>query len=82
MEYDAVVSDRIVAWRANAASAPARNVRFTGAKCSKKWEELAPTATPGIAHCRECAQDVVHLRSLSAIIPLQGSRCVWYSGGD
>jgi hypothetical protein len=76
-EYDAVVSDRIVAWRANAASEPSRALGFAGVKCRMRWEQLTATAADGVRHCESCAQEVVHVRSIAGVIPLLGE-CVSY----
>ena len=79
-DYDEVVSDRIVAWRANAPSEPSRQEMF-GTKCRMKWDALEPR-TQDIRHCTSCKQDVVRVRSIAAIVPLLGQRCVSYTGGD
>ena len=81
-DYDAVVSDQIVAWRASAPSESARAPMFEGAKCRMRWEQLAPTKTADVRHCTGCKQDVVHVRSIAEIVPLHGRRCVSYPGGD
>jgi serine/threonine protein kinase len=81
-DYDAVVSDRIVEWRANAVSEPSRSLGFDGPKCRMTWEQLAPTPVANVRHCGACEHDVVRVRSLSAIVPLLGMQCVSYDGDD
>ena len=80
-DYDEVVSDRIVAWRANAPSERSRQEMFGGAKCRMSWSQLEPR-TEDIRHCTSCKQDVVRVRSIAAIVPLLGQHCVSYTGGD
>lgn len=80
MEYDAVISDRIVAWRATAEPA-LRASAFSERACRMRWDELLPGASADLRHCTSCAQDVVRVTSLAQIVPLVG-RCVAYSGGD
>lgn len=82
MEYDAVISDKLVAWRASAPSEPATGGAFAGRKCRMKWEQLAPTQHADIRHCAGCHQDVVRVRSIAAVVPLLGQHCVAYTGGD
>jgi hypothetical protein len=80
VDYDEVVSDRIVEWRAHAVSEPSRRPMF-GARCRMKWEELAPR-TDGVRHCTSCKQDVVRVTSIAAVVPLLGQQCISYTGGD
>jgi len=80
-EYDAVISDRIVAWRAEAPSGPPTEQMFD-AKCRMRWEQLAPTTHADVRHCAGCHQDVVRVRSIAAIVPLHGRSCVAYTGGS
>ena len=80
MEYDAVICDRIVAWRATAEHARPAQV-FTEPACRKRWDELAPGASEGVRHCSSCLRDVVRVTSLAQIVPLVG-RCIAYTGGD
>lgn len=81
VDYDEVVSDRIVEWRATAASEPSHRPMFGGARCRMAWEQLAPRAR-GVRHCSSCQQDVVRVRSIAAVLPLFGQHCVSYTGGD
>ena len=80
MEYDAVISDRIVAWRATVPN-PRRESLFATPKCRMEWHQLKPTAAENVRHCSSCKQDVVRVSSIAAIVPLAG-RCVSYTGGD
>jgi hypothetical protein len=79
-DYDEVVSDRIVEWRTVAANEPARRPMF-GARCRMKWEEL-DDRSPGVRHCSSCQQDVVRVHSIAAVLPLFGTQCISYTGGD
>lgn len=81
-DYDEVLSDRIVTWRANAASEPSRRLLLEGPTCRMKWEHLAPTTADDVRHCASCKQDVVRIRSIAAVVPLLGQHCVSYTGGD
>lgn len=45
--------------------------------CSKRWEELAPTAREEVRHCSECQLTVQRVRTAAALLPLGGS-CVFY----
>ena len=76
-EYDEVVSDRIV----DLAIEPVRATAFETPPCKMNWDQLKPTASPEMRHCRECDQNVVRVKSLAQIVPLIG-RCVSYTGGD
>lgn len=58
--------------------APGESIGIIGWRCTKRWEQLTPTESDGIRHCRECKHDVVEVRSLEAVIPLLGKRCVSY----
>jgi hypothetical protein len=80
VDYDEVVSDRIVAWRATAPSTELGD-DFETPPCKKQWGELFPTTNSAIRHCGECSQDVVRATSIAQLIPLVG-RCVAYTGGD
>ena len=80
-DYDEVVSDQIAAWRAAATSEPSRSLTFAGKKCRMTWPALATTSAADVRHCGACERDVVRVRSIAAIVPLQG-HCVAYGGGD
>jgi serine/threonine-protein kinase len=80
MEYDAVISDRIVAWRASA-EITRRAPVFATSPCRMQWEQLGPTGSADVRHCNSCREDVVRVSSLAQIVPLAG-RCVSYTGGD
>lgn len=79
---DEVLSDRLVAWRAATPWEPAYAPTFAGTRCRMTWDQLHPTAQADVRHCSGCRQDVVRVRSLAAIVPLLGERCVAYTGGD
>ena len=81
VDYDEVVSDRIVEWRATAASEPSQQPVFAGPKCRMQWEQLEPRSE-GVRHCTSCGQDVVRVGSIAAVLPLFGQHCVSYKGGD
>jgi hypothetical protein len=80
VDYDEVVSDRIVEWRASAEAEPARRPMF-GARCRMSWDELEPRRK-GVRHCTSCQQDVVRVHSIAAVLPLFGNQCISYTGGD
>lgn len=80
VDYDECISDRIAAWWPTAA--PARLAQAPGERCRMAWEQLSPTGSDDIRHCGSCAQDVVRVTSLAAVVSLAGRRCVSYPGGD
>jgi hypothetical protein len=55
---------------------PGRSPLVAGYRCPKRWEELVATSVDGVRHCGECEHDVVHVRSIEALVPLLGKRCV------
>jgi len=67
---------RVAALRPNKHPAPHQSDLIVGYRCPKKWDELSPTHTDGVRHCESCKHDVVEVRSLHAMIPLMGQRCV------
>lgn len=75
-DHDAVVSDRIAAWRPTAAQ-PYAAVR-RGPRCAKRWDDLVAGDDDTIRHCTSCQQHVVHVRSLAAAVcfGLRGSSAV------
>jgi protein kinase-like protein len=80
-DYDAVTSDRMVAWWPHAPQAQGENHLFGGNRCQKTWEDLEATAQPERRFCHQCDQSVVQLRSLASPILLDGKRCIAYRGG-
>jgi serine/threonine-protein kinase len=58
--------------------APSESVGIIGWRCTKQWEGLTPTQSEGIRYCGECKHEVVEVKSLRAVIPLLGQRCVAY----
>jgi serine/threonine protein kinase len=58
--------------------APNRSAAIVGSRCTKRWEALEPTSSDGIRYCGGCKHEVVEVRSLAAVIPLLGKRCVAY----
>ncbi|HEU0031502.1 MAG TPA: hypothetical protein VFQ53_12775 [Kofleriaceae bacterium] len=81
VDYDAVISDRVVAWRATAADAPPSAPMVAVKPCRMKWERLTPTADERVRYCGSCNQQVVQATSLAQIVPLVGG-CIAYRGGD
>ncbi len=79
VDYDEVISDKIVAWRATAEVAPAHMPMF-GEPCRMRWDQLAPTADTNVRRCKKCKQEVVRVERLAQIVPLVG-RCIAYTGG-
>jgi hypothetical protein len=55
---------------------PGRSPLVAGDRCPKQWDELTATDVDGIRHCGECQHDVVRVRSIEALVPLLGKRCV------
>lgn len=80
MEYDAVISDRVVAWRTDQPDEQ-RSQTFSEPPCRMAWDGLDATDNPDVRHCASCRQDVVQVASLAQIVPLAG-RCVAYTGGE
>lgn len=67
---------KVASLRPDARPAPHVSELIAGFRCSKKWEELTETRAAGVRHCDTCKHDVVEVRSLQALIPLLGQRCV------
>lgn len=57
---------------------PSQSAAIVGQRCTKRWDALTPTGSDGVRHCSECKHDVIEVRSLQAIIPLLGKRCIAY----
>jgi len=57
---------------------PQESAAIRGFRCAKQWDQLADTTHDSIRHCGECKTDVVRVRSLEAVIPLLGRRCIAY----
>jgi hypothetical protein len=72
VDYDAVISDRIVAWRASLPAPPPP--MFADVTCRLAWDAHAPTAT-NVRRCTRCDQDVVRVRGREAPVPLVGMQC-------
>lgn len=79
-DYDAVISDKLVAWFSDLGDEPPYTPMF-GQPCKKRWTNLRATPDATIRFCTECAENVVQVRSISAIVPLGGG-CVAYTGGE
>ena len=69
---------KLAAFQPGMRPAPSDSVGIVGWQCVKKWEQLAPTQSEGVRYCGECKHEVVEVKSLRAVIPLLGSRCVAY----
>ena len=59
--------------------APHASELIVGNRCAKQWDEL--TQTPTLRHCGQCQHDVVQVRSIAALVPLLGKRCVSFKDG-
>jgi hypothetical protein len=70
---------RIALLRPPARPAPAQSQAIMGSRCMKRWDELTSTASDGVRHCAECQHDVVQVRSIAAVIPLLGKRCIAFT---
>lgn len=81
-DYDAVISDKVVVWRAQAPTEPAYTPLWAKGACRMGWDELSATPNAAIRHCGMCNQHVVQVRSIAALVPLLGDRCVHYTGGE
>lgn len=68
---------KLAAFEPGRRPAPNRSL-IAGDRCAKRWSELAPTGADGIRHCASCKHDVVEVRSIEALVPLLGKRCVAY----
>jgi hypothetical protein len=73
---------KVMALRHDTKPAPHQSAAIMGGRCAKTWDELTPTKADGIRHCESCRHEVVHVRSLTALIPLLGQRCVAYEPED
>lgn len=69
---------KVAALRTDRKPAPHESAAITGYRCEKKWDELTETPDEGIRHCASCKHDVVEVRSIEALIPLLGKRCIAY----
>jgi hypothetical protein len=78
-DYDAVISDRIAAWRPTAPEAHTEHHR--GPACVRRWEDLVAGGDENIRHCTSCQQPVVQVRSIAAAVPLLGRHCVAFRPG-
>ncbi|MBA3541355.1 MAG: hypothetical protein H0T79_17215, partial [Deltaproteobacteria bacterium] len=74
-DYDACISDRIAAWWPTAPQAHGET-ELLGDRCKLAWEQLTPTDNPEVRDCDGCKQSVVRVRSLAAVLPLVGQRCI------
>jgi hypothetical protein len=69
-----------VAARARAMGKPRASRLFDGVvrrPCLKRWDELAPTTNDAVRDCATCALAVQRVKTLAALVPLEGS-CVFY----
>jgi serine/threonine protein kinase len=69
---------KVAALRGDPKPAPNRSAGIVGYRCPKQWDELTPTAADGVRHCASCDHEVVQVRSIDAVIPLLGKRCISY----
>ncbi|MDQ3368070.1 MAG: protein kinase [Myxococcota bacterium] len=79
-DYDAVISDRIAAWWPTAEPARGANHALGEGRCQQRWAALPAGDREDIRRCESCGQDVVHVRSFAAVVPLIGQRCVAHGG--
>jgi hypothetical protein len=61
---------------------PNRSAVVAGDRCAKRWDELASTDITAVRHCSDCRHDVVQIRSIDALVPLLGKRCVAFRDGN
>lgn len=73
---------KVTALRPDARTAPHQSELIVGSRCAKQWSDLTPTASDGVRHCARCQHDVVQVRSVQALIPLLGHRCVAFKPDD
>jgi eukaryotic-like serine/threonine-protein kinase len=69
---------KLAAFQPGMRPAPHESAGIIGQRCTKKWEELAATDSEGVRYCRQCKHEVIEVRSLGAVIPLLGKRCISY----
>jgi hypothetical protein len=69
-DYDAVISDRIVAWRATRPLVVDR--MWADVKCRLRWDELAP-ASNEVRHCTRC--DLLVVRARAGVAPFMRGAC-------
>jgi serine/threonine protein kinase len=79
-ETPALLAAKMASLRPDKKPAPNHSMTIVGARCHMQWDALAPTVANGVRHCASCKHDVVHVRSLEAVIPLLGKRCIKYDG--
>ncbi len=70
---------KVAMLRPDTRPAPHVSQLIVGNRCAKQWDDLAQTPTQGVRHCAECKHDVVQVRSIAALVPLLGQRCVSYN---
>jgi hypothetical protein len=63
--YDAVISDRIVAWRATATT---RTYDMPQQPCARSWTDLPAGEVPGTRRCADCNRDVAQVGA--SVLPL------------
>ena len=73
---------KVALLRPDARPAPHASELIVGNRCAKQWDELTQTPTQGVRHCAQCQHDVVQVRSIAALVPLLGQRCVSYKPDD
>jgi hypothetical protein len=79
-ETSGMLVAKMAALRPDSKPAPNHSMTIVGARCHMRWDELAPTGADGVRHCAICKHDVIQVRSLEAVIPLLGKRCIKYDG--
>jgi serine/threonine protein kinase len=72
---------KVAMLRPDTRPAPSASELIVGNRCAKQWDELTQTPTQGVRHCGHCQHDVVQVRSLAALVPLLGQRCVSFKDG-
>ena len=77
-ETPAPLLAKVAAMRTDSKPAPHESAAITGYRCAKTWNELSPTKEDSIRHCESCKHDVIEVRSIQALIPLLGKRCISY----
>jgi hypothetical protein len=79
-EAPGAVVAKMASLRPDTKPSPNRSMSIVGGRCHMKWDELTPTVADGVRYCAGCKHDVVKVRSIDAIIPLLGKRCIAYDG--
>lgn len=69
---------KLAAFEIGRRPAPHQSAAIVGDRCAKRWDQLAATDSDGVRYCGDCKHEVVEVRSLAAVIPLLGKRCLAY----